>query len=64
MTMEFKDVARTAAAVATGHLGWSPTRFWRVTPAELQLALEGRFGTAPALGRLELDELREKLGDG
>lgn len=62
--MEFGAIARSAAAVATGLLGWSPTRFWAATPAELQLALEGRFGTAAALGRQELDKLRESLGDG
>lgn len=62
--MEFRTLARSAAVVATGLLGWPPARFWEATPAELQLALEGRFGTAAALGRQELNKLRESLGDG
>ncbi len=62
--MGFASVARSAAMVATGLLGWPPEQFWRATPAELQLALEGRFGSAPALGRRELEQLRESLGDG
>ena len=62
--MEFRGIARSAAMVATGHLGWSPSRFWSATPAELQLALEGRFGAPAALGRQEMDKLRESLGDG
>jgi hypothetical protein len=64
--MDFKAVARAGAAVSTGMLGWSAARFWAATPAELQLALEGRFGAARALalGRGELAKLRERLGDG
>ncbi|MCG2839757.1 phage tail assembly chaperone [Sandaracinobacter sp. RS1-74] len=63
---DFRALARSAAGVATGGLGWPPERFWAATPAELQLALEGRFGAAAgaALGRRELAKLRESLGDG
>lgn len=60
----FADVARTAATVATGILGWMPDAFWQATPIELQQALEGRFGVSPALGRQELERLREVLRDG
>lgn len=63
--MEFSNVARSAAVVATGLMGWPADRFWAATPAELLLAMEGRFGTSQAalLGR-ELEQLRERLGDG
>ena len=64
--MRFEAAARRAARVAAVTLGWRPDDFWAATPAELQLALEGRFGAAPALalGRGELVKLRERLGDG
>lgn len=62
--MRFATLARAAATVATGLLGWPPEQFWAATPAELQLAIEGRFGGAPAFGRQELEQLRERLGDG
>ncbi len=65
--MQFVDVARSAAMVATGLLGWTPEVFWRATPSELQLALNGRFGESQgrqALSRQELERLREALGDG
>ena len=63
--MKFSMVARSAAVVATGPMGWAPERFWLATPAELLLAMEGRFGSSSAalLGR-ELEQLRERLGDG
>jgi uncharacterized phage protein (TIGR02216 family) len=58
-------VARAAGRVATGLLGWTPDQFWRATPAELWLALEGRFGDGPApFGSAELAKLRERLSDG
>lgn len=62
--MLFSAIARSAAMTATGLLGWTPEQFWQATPAELQLALEGRFGHAPALDRRELEQLKESLGDG
>lgn len=59
----FASVARDAAILATGRLGWMPAQFWDCTPAELRLVLEGCFGLAEApLGRRELDRLRERLG--
>jgi len=63
----FAELARSAARVATGQLGWTPRLFWSSTVAEFQDALEGRFGTAaPApLGRAELVDLETKVnGDG
>lgn len=62
--MQFAELARSAAMIATGLLGWMPDEFWRATPAELQLALNGRFGVSQSLSREELDRLRERLGDG
>jgi hypothetical protein len=53
--------------LATGQLGWLPGQFWEATPAELQSALDGRFGTGASapLGRAELAELETKvIGDG
>lgn len=60
------EVAGQAARVATGRLGWSPDRFWNTTIAEFILVLEGMLGRAAAqpLGRGELQELMEKMGDG
>lgn len=61
------ELARKAAGLATGQLGWTPDQFWNATPAELQCALQGRFGVeVPApLGRAELAELETKVsGDG
>lgn len=31
------------ARAAFGILGWTPETFWSATPADLRLALEGRF---------------------
>jgi hypothetical protein len=62
----FAGLARSAAMVATGQLGWSADQFWAATPAELQTALDGRFGAVAAkpLGRAELFELETKvIGD-
>ena len=58
----FAGLARTAAAIATGQLGWLPQQFWDSTVPELRTALEGRFGCGPSapLGRAELDELEKK----
>jgi hypothetical protein len=61
----FAAVAEAAARLATGGLGWTPATFWAATPAELRLALEGRFGGATMpLGAAELARLRERLSDG
>jgi hypothetical protein len=59
----FADLSRSAAAIATGQLGWLPQQFWESTVVELRTALEGRFGQdAPApLGRAELDKLEEEV---
>lgn len=62
---DFTSLARAAGRVATGVFGWSPATFWAATPAEMRLALEGRFGTGVApLGVSELARLRERLSDG
>lgn len=59
----FLELAREAARLATGRLGWLPGQFWEATPAELRLALEGRFGTPELpLGRGDLERLKERLG--
>jgi uncharacterized phage protein (TIGR02216 family) len=68
MSADFGTLARAAARVATGRLGWSPDRFWAATPVELAAALAGMIGTeggavAP-LGAAALARLRERLGDG
>ncbi len=63
----FVDLARSAAALATGQLGWLPQQFWDATVVELRTALEGRFGAhAPEpLGRAEMAELERKgVADG
>jgi hypothetical protein len=62
---DFSELARAAAALATGQLGWRPDEFWAATMAELRLAIEGRFGPPVApLARVELERLREGLADG
>lgn len=62
----FADCAVRAAAVACGVLGWRPAEFWGATPAELATALRGVVGDAggDALGRGELERLRERFPDG
>ncbi|TPE58520.1 phage tail assembly chaperone [Sandaracinobacter neustonicus] len=62
----FADLARRAALVATGQLGWSPDEFWRSTAAELALAIEGRAGPGePApLDRRELERMQRGASDG
>jgi hypothetical protein len=66
MSREFRPLARSAAIIATGQLGWSPAQFWASTAAELAQAMEGRFGPAAPvpLGRDELQRLEEGLGHG
>ncbi len=63
----FADIARLAAAIATGLLGWTPDLFWRSTPRELLTALEGRLGPAlrqRPLTHAELRRLMERSCDG
>lgn len=55
-----------AARVGLGVLQWPPDVFWRATPAELRLALEGRFGRSGAaapLDRAELGALARRFPD-
>jgi hypothetical protein len=62
----FAPLARAAAAVATGQLGWTPDLFWKSTPRELLTALQGRFGaptTVTPLGGEELRRLMERAPD-
>lgn len=65
--LSFAEVAREAARVATGLLGWDPERFWQATPAELVTALEGRLrpaGEVRPLAGAELAQLIERLDNG
>jgi len=61
---DFAELARAAAVLATGQLGWRPEEFWMATMAEMRVALEGRFG-APVvpLAGAELARLKERLAD-
>ncbi|WP_448582472.1 phage tail assembly chaperone [Thermaurantiacus sp.] len=60
----YAELARLAARVATGVLGWSPDQFWNATPAELRLALEGRLGSAPtAITEADLERLMREFPD-
>jgi uncharacterized phage protein (TIGR02216 family) len=60
----YADFARLAARVATGVLGWPPDRFWDSTPADLRLAIEGRFGATPAAGMAaDLERLMREFPD-
>ncbi len=60
----FRALAKSAAALATGRMGWTPDAFWAATPADLRIALEGRVGPSsdPPLGRGDLERLKERLG--
>lgn len=55
-----------AARIATGVLGWPPEQFWRATPQELRLAIEGRLGRGAAadFGRADLAALMARFPDG
>ncbi|MGL6043742.1 MAG: phage tail assembly chaperone [Sandaracinobacteroides sp.] len=66
MSADFRSLARGAAVIATGQLGWTPDAFWEATVAELAMAIEGRFGPAAAapLGRTELELLEKGLDHG
>ncbi len=62
--MTFTDLAREAAMLATGPMGWPPSRFWRATPIDLALALKGLSPRTPApLTRVALDSLMERFPD-
>lgn len=62
----FADLARNAAQVATGKLGWTPDQFWQSTAAELAQAIEGRAEPSgpPPLDRRALDRLQQGAGNG
>lgn len=50
--------------LALGVLGWTPGTFWRATPRELALALEGRFGRGGGTAdRATLDRLMAAFPD-
>lgn len=62
--MTFTDLAREAAMLATGPMGWPPARFWRATPLDLALALQGLLPRSPApLARDALATLMERFPD-
>lgn len=60
------DICAEAARVATGLLGWSPEEFWRATPQDLRLAVEGRLGRSETagFGQAELAALMARFPDG
>ncbi|MFN3370450.1 MAG: phage tail assembly chaperone [Sphingomonadaceae bacterium] len=63
MSRTFAAIARAAAGLATGRLGWSPEAFWRATPADLGLALsnpDAAAGAALPLSRGELQRMMER----
>ncbi|QCI80504.1 phage tail assembly chaperone [Hankyongella ginsenosidimutans] len=50
--------------LATGPMGWPPARFWRATPLDLALALQGLTPRSPApLTRTALATLMERFPD-
>ena len=61
----FADICGDAARVATGLLGWTPETFWRATPQDLRLALEGRLGRSgeAEFGRADLARLMARFPD-
>ena len=63
----FAEICEDAARLATGLLGWPPDVFWRATPQDLRLALEGRLGRVRAaragLGKAELAALMARFPD-
>ncbi|GAM02529.1 MULTISPECIES: phage tail assembly chaperone [Sphingomonas] len=65
--MTFAEAAARLAGMAGAVLGWSPDRFWRATPAELQgivtaMAGGGEGGDPPSPATLA--RLREMYPDG
>ncbi len=65
--MTFAEAAARLAGMAGAVLGWSPDRFWRATPAELQGIVTamtgGREGDDPP-SPATLARLREMYPDG
>ncbi len=65
--MTFAEAAARLAGMAGAVLGWSPDRFWRATPAELQRIVTamtgGREGGDPP-SPATLARLREMYPDG
>jgi uncharacterized phage protein (TIGR02216 family) len=64
--MTFAEAAARLAGMAGAVLGWSPDRFWRATPAELQgivtaMAGGGEGGDPPSPATLA--RLREMYPD-
>ncbi|MGW8137475.1 phage tail assembly chaperone [Sphingomonas zeae] len=66
--MMFAEVAARLAGMAGAVLGWSPDRFWRATPAELQGIVTAMTGGAEGGGDppspATLARLREMYPDG
>lgn len=66
MTGMAESAFAAAARVAMGLLQWPPEVFWRATPAELRLALEGRIQgprADPPVDRAELTALCRRFPD-
>lgn len=61
----FADTCADAARLAMGLLGWPPETFWRATPQDLRLALEGRLGRSgeAEFGRADLARLMVRFPD-
>ena len=66
--MTFAEDAARLAGMAGAVLGWSPKRFWRATPAELQGVVTAMTGAGPGGGDppspATLARLREMYPDG
>ncbi|MGD9810039.1 MAG: phage tail assembly chaperone [Sphingobium sp.] len=66
----FGPVAVRLAGVAGWHLGWSPDRFWRATPQEMETVVKTMLrGIEPGDGdvppsRDEIARLQEMFPDG
>jgi hypothetical protein len=41
MMTDFTDAARRCCGLSARLLGWRPDEFWRATPADLAIVLEG-----------------------
>ena len=55
---------RRAMEIGLGQLGRSPQEFWAMTPKELEAAIAGAIGRAPApLSREDLDRLISRYPD-
>ncbi|WP_322964547.1 phage tail assembly chaperone [Sphingomonas fuzhouensis] len=68
--MTFAEEAGRLAGMAGAVLGWSPDRFWRATPAELQGVVTAMTGTGTGRSAGDppspatLARLREMFPDG